>query len=128
MATIVVLSTQVALEVKECPVCGVTYGIPEMLANRRHRDGGNWFCPNGHSLSYTETEVDKLRKQLNIANSDASFFRQQRDGALDQLSDKTKKLRNIKRRIYAGVCPECKRHFVNLERHMKTKHSRRKVE
>jgi len=44
----------------------------------------------------------------------------------DDILDKTKELKTIKKRIHAGVCPHCNRHFQNVERHMKTKHNEKK--
>jgi ssDNA-binding Zn-finger/Zn-ribbon topoisomerase 1 len=33
------------------------------------------------------------------------------------------KLKRTERRVANGVCPHCHRSFVQLERHMRTKHS-----
>ena len=51
---------------KNCPVCFVDYAIPQSMASKMKRDGGNWHCPNGHSwpahkLSRRRTRSHELR-------------------------------------------------------------------
>lgn len=113
------------LEVKECPVCGVFYAIPEILSRRRQEDGAHWYCPNGHSLIYTESEVQRLRQELIYAHERNNMLHLRLDGSLAELSVKTAELKRVTKRINAGVCPDCHRHFINLERHRKTKHGLR---
>lgn len=47
-----------------CPSCGCIYCIPEKMVSSRKEQGGNWYCPNGHTSSFCETELDSLKKQL----------------------------------------------------------------
>ena len=52
------------LRQKVCPVCGVVYSLPARLDDEHRKDGGNFYCPNGHSLVYTETELDRARARV----------------------------------------------------------------
>lgn len=101
-----------------CGKCGVTFAMPERMREERQRNGGDFYCPNGHPRVYRETDVEKARKE--------------RDAALRKLSEKSCELsreRNAKesaerklRRCKNGVCPCCRRSFQNLQRHMKSQH------
>lgn len=105
-----------------CPSCGVSYAMPASLRAEREKDGRSFYCVNGHSLSYHETEAMRLRKMLDAANKDNTAMAQQvRDAQLaeQRAVDEAKR---IKRRVKAGVCPCCNRTFQNLARHMATKH------
>lgn len=108
--------------------CGIQLGIPSSLRSeqlRRRDEGGSLavFCPLGHEFVPSgESRLKKLERQL-----------AQKDAILDQISaerdcaerrrraEKAAKTR-LKNRIASGACPCCKRHFVNLQRHMASKH------
>ena len=57
------------LSVKCCPECGISYAAPKSYFVERYENGGNWHCPNGHKLHFTETKVGQLEKQLGAANN-----------------------------------------------------------
>ena len=93
------------------------YAIPDWFEAERDRDHSkSWCCPNGHSRHYIgETDAQRLQRQLDAAKRDADWQRQLREKA-------DKKNRNLERRIANGVCPCCKRHFENVQRHIEQKH------
>ena len=79
---------------------------------------------------YTESEVDKLRKQLTDeklkrerAERDTEWARVAERQAEAARAKVEKKLRLQTRRIEAGVCPHCQRTFKQLAAHMKCKHA-----
>lgn len=119
------MTLDTTLQEKHCPVCFIHYAGPKALFDKRLRDGGHWFCPNGHSLIFTETEADK-------AKAEADKLRHERDQLLqneawwsDQLKTERKAKTALKRqlkRVGNGVCPCCNRSFVNLQRHMAGQH------
>ena len=118
----IIVTTEVVLETTTCITCGVTYGMPTDLMDYHRRQGDTHYCPNGHGQSFIEPEIPKLKKQLRQAKDEAYLERQARykaekdlDGALDKIS-------KMKKRANAGLCPYCRRHFVNVERHIKCKH------
>lgn len=51
-----------------CVNCGLTFAWPEKLEEARRRDGQRFYCPNGYSMSWSKTEADRLREQLEEAN------------------------------------------------------------
>lgn len=112
-----------------CWRCDVIYGMSETMHERRKADGESFFCPNGHSAAYKETEADKLRRERDrltqrMAEKDDEIRRQRdlREGTERQLSATRGVVTRIKNRVGHGVCPCCNRTFGDLHRHMATKH------
>lgn len=121
--------TETVLEATECCVCGTAFAVPEVFLNKRRRDGVNFYCPNGHTLHYGEPEADKLRRELKlkekVIKEYQGFYEAEKsdhEHTRNRLRATKGVLTKTKQRIANGVCPCCKRHFTNLERHMHTKH------
>jgi hypothetical protein len=126
-----VLVHPAALVVEECCECGIYFAMPRDFQERRRFDGTNFFCPAGHSQHYTEPQKAKLERQLKQAEERAERereWRRQAEGAAERIERRRRALQGVvtrtKRRIASGVCPCCKRHFQNLENHMKAQHPR----
>lgn len=123
------ITMTLSLTAIDCPSCGVVFGITTELEQRRRADGERFYCPNGHWMTYTESELDKARKelmkakaradQLAAARDEERFRRELTERSLSATKGQVTKLR---KRIHAGVCPHCRRHFVALEQHIATKH------
>lgn len=124
------------LNTEVCYKCGIHFAMPSDFKASRRRDKECFFCPNGHSQAYVESEADRLRKQLAEKEKEIERQKQARQWA-DDAKDRAwkeaarqKKRANgykgiavkIKKRVGNGVCPCCKRTFQNLMMHMKTKH------
>lgn len=60
---LIMLSNQIELTQMVCGNCGCVFAIPESLRAEKEKAGGHWYCPNGHCRTYTETEIDRLRKR-----------------------------------------------------------------
>lgn len=58
------ISRIVTIESESCVVCGTTFGLESRYMQHRLETGENFYCPNGHSLSYNESEVKKLQAHL----------------------------------------------------------------
>lgn len=119
----------VELRVEDCPNCGVLYGFTTDFEQRRRNDGKSWHCPNGHTISYSTTEVDRQRKRAERAEREAEYARASRDSWRDQAQAAERSriatkghLTRLRRRIAAGVCPCCQRTFSNVHRHIKGQH------
>ena len=110
------------LIVKECPVCCVVYAMPESLNTECQRTGRDFYCPNGHSLIFTTTENQKLKRQIQDLETQLSAKAQQARIEAEARQKTEKKLASIQKRTAAGVCPRCHRSFTALRRHMKNKH------
>lgn len=122
MTRLLAINTSIALETEECCSCGVLFAMPASLRQKLNREGGTFYCPNGHGQHYTEPEVQVLKRELQKAQNRANTLEYQLNGTLGDLAEKKKELRRAKRRANAGLCPYCRRHFTNMERHIHTKH------
>lgn len=109
----------------DCPSCGVLFGITEELQTRRQKDGKSFYCPNGHSMSYSDTLEKQFRREQEKTarlTSNLDQVRADRD-AVERSRRATKgQLTKIRRRVANGVCPCCNRTFDDLTAHMQTKH------
>lgn len=112
----------VILQEVTCDGCGITFAFPQKLLEGFMRTGKSFYCPNGHSLSYSETEGTCLRKQLAAEQEQIKQLKTELLRVQDQLEASERELRRHKKRIAHGVCPCCHRSFVQLQRHMKTQH------
>jgi hypothetical protein len=52
------------LVTETCCVCGVEFAMPSELQASRKSDLKEFYCPNGHSQTYTESEAQRLTKKL----------------------------------------------------------------
>lgn len=118
---------------RTCPVCGIRYAMPKTVDDEHQAMGEKsegWWCPNGHLRIYRESEADKVRRERDRLKQDAARLldearRAREDAEAQRRSAAAYKgaATRMKNRAKAGVCPCCNRHFVNLERHMKSRHS-----
>lgn len=119
----VALAVNLRLETDECCICGVTWAWPAYMRRQALESSERWFyCPNGHKQHFSKSEIDRLREKLTeqtrIATEQAErALKAERAKKLTAL-----KLRNLKKRAAAGVCPCCHRTFSQVARHMATKH------
>ncbi len=112
-----------------CYKCGIPFSFPQHFDTRRREDKQSFWCPNGHSQAFVESEADRLRNELAKKERELEFQREQR-GYADKRADREERRRialkgqltKVKKRIQNGVCPCCKRTFQNLLRHMHSQH------
>lgn len=112
-----------------CPVCGVEVVVPSNLLKALRSNKQPFFCVNGHSQSFLESEVDRLMRQLESAQAARKRAEELRSAALESAATARKgraiadgKLQALQKRVKNGVCPCCHRSFVQLQRHIATKH------
>jgi hypothetical protein len=108
-----------------CPTCGVAYALSEVYRNTRKQDHKNWRCPNGHTLWFPEeSDEEKLRRRLKMERAANERLRMERDASERSRAAIKGHLTRARNRIAKGVCPvpSCKRHFANVENHMRTEH------
>lgn len=124
------LETVTTFEVVDCANCAVSFGMPTPLYQSRKKDHASFYCPSGHSNYFpAETEEERLKKELSRAQAATADWRAraaQVEAEVDAEKNRhaaTKgQLTKTRARIQNGVCPDCNRTFVNLGRHMHTKH------
>lgn len=127
--TVFSINTEVSLTVKTCPTCFVIYAVPEELLTRKNNENGSWFCPNGHRLVFTKSELQKTQEALAKEKENSEYWRKrksevdaQNDNLNRRLSAKKGQITKIKNRVGNGVCPCCNRTFQNLQQHMSKQH------
>ena len=93
------------------------------------QDENNWYCPRGHPIHFTKTDVDKLNDRLEQEkrrrqNAEASAERERNNAEYERNCARAQKAAKtrLKNRISKGVCPCCNRTFQNLMAHMNHKH------
>lgn len=97
-----------------CGSCGGVYAITERYREQREKKCESWTCPYcntgwGYSNHKTEAQLEKERHQQTLVRLN------EEKAAREELERKLQ-------RVGKGVCPECKRSFRDLERHMACKH------
>jgi hypothetical protein len=112
-----------------CPSCGVEVVVPSNLLSALRSNKREFFCVNGHPQSFREREVDRLQRQLEIEQAARRRAEELRQAALAEAETARRgaavasgRLRALKQRVKNGVCPCCHRSFVQLQRHIATKH------
>lgn len=112
--------------VNQCGTCAVWHTIPEVVFDTCYKEGGYWHCPNGHSRGYRTGEdkrkEDAIRQERDRLKQDAARLQDELAAERKRAEDAEKKALHTKRRALAGVCPCCNRTFLNMQRHMKSKH------
>lgn len=109
--------------------CGIKLAIPSNLYRQAHDHGQSVYCPLGHSFVFTETELQRERKRREKAEQEARWARQRRQAEQElrehterQLSAQKGATTRARKRAAAALCPCCNRSFVQLRRHLATKH------
>lgn len=117
-----------ALVVTTC-WCGLRQAIPSELMRQAEHNGKAIYCPLGHTWVVVETEAERLRRQLAAEEGKVADYRRwlAEERARAERAERRRaaakgQLTRTKNRIAKGVCPCCNRSFVDLARHMETKH------
>lgn len=116
-------------EATTCCKCGISFAVDAQVRRRWQEKGESFYCPNGHSQHYIETDIQKLKKQLERAERDRDWY--QKNSASERAAREKTERRltatkgaktRMANRIKHGVCPCCNRTFQNVLQHMATKH------
>lgn len=112
-----------------CATCSLHFAFDVDLYNRRKDDGRSFYCPNGHSNVFRDSEIDKIKKQLENANKRLGWAETSAESARRRAIEAERsraafkgQLTRTRNRIAHGVCPCCKRTFANVASHMSSKH------
>jgi flagellar biosynthesis/type III secretory pathway protein FliH len=130
------LNVNQAMEVVDCGECGTAFGTTEAFMDRRREDGKTFYCPNGHQRVFRETEVQRLKKELDkekmkvaTAEQEAQYEKTRRESAerdMERAQRKTAakkgQLTRLQNRIAKGYCPCCKKNFPELYNHLVAEH------
>lgn len=114
-----------------CYRCQCEFQVPRELYRVRKIDHQSFWCPLGHEQHFPEgpTEAERLRQQLDAERARVEFWRaaERRESTNRKAAERRAaaargQVTKIKNRVAGGVCPCCSRSFVQLARHMATKH------
>lgn len=121
-----VLNYSTSLISIECYKCGVVFAVSRSFNAQRLEDKASFFCPNGHSQAYVESEVDRVRRemqsQLDHEASRADMWKRESESNKRELTAAKGQMTKLKKRITNGVCPVCNRNFVALGKHIRGQH------
>jgi hypothetical protein len=108
-----------------CGVCAGVYSIEERYRKQKETDAGSWTCPyckTGWGYSRHESDAAKAKR----LEEELAAEQQRRRDEASRHDYQRRALRGaatrLRKRAAAGVCPCCNRSFVELARHMATKH------
>lgn len=116
----------------KCKTCETEYALTSATMNFLRASGHTFHCPFGHQWVFSEkpSEADLLRKERDRLKQNAAYLeseaqrlREARDAAERRASAARGQVTKLKKRAANGVCPCCNRTFVDLQRHMATKHA-----
>lgn len=110
------------LAVMDCATCGLVFAVDSTYDQRRRSDGASFKCPNGHILSYNETEADRLRKEKERLNARLIAQMDQAHAAQREAAEAKASEIRLRWRVGNGVCPCCQRTFPGLASHVAQKH------
>jgi hypothetical protein len=98
--------------------CGVALAVPQSLYDEARRNGRGIYCPLGHTFVYSDTTKKELERTRNRLQATQELL------AAEERSHHATKghLTRQRKRAAAAICPCCHRSFVQLRRHMATKH------
>jgi hypothetical protein len=116
------VDTVVSFEPVECYSCGVVFGIPYQLNINFRENKMTFYCPNGHGQAYVKSTADKLKDQLEEEKKKLANAQFELMAAKQRTEEAEKSKMRLQKRIKNGACPCCHRQFIQLSRHMKTKH------
>lgn len=125
-----------AFVAESCITCGILFGIPGDFHAALQRKGSIFYCPNGHSMTYGQSEEDRLRAKLRAAEAAATAARDQAAAARRHAEHEAERrataersaaayrgqVTRLRERAAKGQCPCCLRSFADLARHMVSQH------
>jgi hypothetical protein len=111
--------------VEDCCNCFIPFAMTQAFQERRRKDKAWFYCPNGHAQQYTGKSDDQLLRDQKQQTASALEEARIQAAKVKQLEQEAARLR---KRTQGGTCPCCNRSFVQLARHMKTKHPEHSAE
>lgn len=118
---------RVDLFISDCANCGVIFGIPATLEERRREDHRSFYCPNGHTMYFsgptpTEKRLKEEKERAARLRTQMLAERDQARAALQEAAEAKASEVRLRWRVGNGVCPCCGRTFAPLARHVADKH------
>lgn len=122
------ITTTLTLVTEACCECGVVFAMSEEFKREcmRRTEGKSFFCPAGHAQYYAgKSDAQKLKEaEERLASEKAWSQRITQDLHAERKSHSATKgqLTKTRNRANAGVCLDCHRTFVDVQKHRRDKH------
>lgn len=115
------ITVKTTLTTLNCAECGMLYAITTEFEKQRLLDRTSFYCPAGHGQWFPGKTETELRKESDLAAANA---KEEVRILRAELSKQRKAKATADRRAKAALCPVpgCKRSFVQMDRHLHTKH------
>ena len=109
----------------ECIICGSRFVVAQTVIEVQRKEGGFHHCPAGHRQGWSKdgSENEKLRRERDLLQQQIARKDDEIRETNERLGKERRKAARLAKRAEAGLCSCCNRHFENLKRHMKSKHS-----
>lgn len=105
-----------------CP-CGFVSLAPEHWVRQKRNTGQGFTCMGcGGPLAFQPTELERLRAEVETTKQNVVFWQKRAREEEEAKSKVAQLLSKVQKRVGNGVCPCCHRAFVNMQRHMASKH------
>lgn len=105
-----------------CGVCSLPFAVPQTFDKRGREKGGEVWCPAGHKMHYGESENERLRREAARLTSSLDQERARSKTLERSRAAVQGQLTKAKKRAANGVCQCCHRSFIDVARHMRSKH------
>lgn len=135
----IVYESMLQFETIICYKCAIPFAVPTRYKQHLKDSQDSFYCPNGHSQSYTKSTETILREKIQRIErqkeQEENYLRSiisRKEELINSKSKEVKVLKSkhtkLKNRIANGVCPCCQRSFQNLHEHIKNQHPDYKTE
>ena len=81
-----------------CGKCGIEFYVPSFWQREKKDTGDGWFCPNGHSRVYRESEADKQRRRAEWAEHNLAYHRSRAEAAERSVAAHKGQITKLKKR------------------------------
>lgn len=110
------------LNLHHCCACGTAFGLDSGHERALRESKEEFYCPRGHTQYFSGETTEAKAQRLQLA-----LQREQEAKRMALADAQGERLRREKaeakvRRARKGVCVDCNRTFVNVQRHRASKH------
>ena len=103
------ISETVSLKTIRCGTCGVFHAIPTEKYDSSLKEGGFWYCPNGHQRGFSQgglvKDLEKEKRRRERAESNTKFAQEETARLLRSLRAQKAANTRLKNLAEAGACP-----------------------
>ena len=107
---------------EECFVCGIPIAMSKGQLRQFNEMGMTIHCVMGHRTVRRKSDVQILEEKLQEAQDRVTALETDLLNETAISRELTAKHKKMKDRIHKGVCPNCRRSFQNVQRHMARQH------